>query len=86
VADPPSALRPSAIAAGALASTTAARVLHVAGDEYGVALALAALAWWLDHRLHWWLTRAILTAIAAGSVLCLPAVADLTTYLTGAHS
>jgi hypothetical protein len=79
-------LRPTAIATGAAAAPAWLHVMHIAGDRYGVALAAVTAAAVADHRRRTWLTRAILTAIAAGSMLCLPAVADTLTYLTGAHS
>lgn len=76
-------LRPTAVVAGAIAAPAVAGALHVAGDEYGVALALIAAAAWLDHRHRTWLTRALLAATVAGAALTWPVVAGLTAYLTG---
>jgi hypothetical protein len=61
-------------------------VLEVAGDEYGVALALVVLAALLDRRLHCWPTRALLAATVAGLALTWPVLGPTLTWLTGAHS
>ena len=73
----------TALATGVIASPLWTRVLHIAGDQYGVALAAVTLAAWLDHHRRTWPTRALLFTVAVGSLACWPAVADTLTYLTG---
>ena len=76
-------LRPTGVATGVITAPAVTRALHIAGDQYGVALAAITLAAWLDHHRHTWLTRALLTATVGGAVLCWPALADFIAYLTG---
>ncbi|MEZ0066703.1 hypothetical protein ABIA32_002715 [Streptacidiphilus sp. MAP12-20] len=60
------------------------RVLHVGGDEYGGAWALAGLAWWLHHRRPTWLRHALVCSAVAGAVTDLPVLHDSVSWLTGA--
>lgn len=72
-----------ALAAGTVLSPAWLTCLHIAGDEYGVALAALLAAAWLDHRRHTWATRVLVFAIAVGSIATWPVVAGTIHYLTG---
>ncbi|WP_377271907.1 hypothetical protein [Peterkaempfera sp. SMS 1(5)a] len=76
----------TALAAGVAALPLYRPVLAVAGDEYGVALALMVAAALVDRRWHCWPTRALLATTLAGLALTWPVLGPTLTWLTGAHS
>lgn len=76
----------TAAAAGALAAPLWSQALHIAGDQYGVALAALAVAAWVDHRADRWTTRAALFAVSFGGLLDLPALAQAVYWLTGVRA
>lgn len=76
----------TALVTGVIALRAYRPVLEVAGNEYGVALALVVLAVLLDRRLRCWPTRALLAATLAGLALTWPVLGPTLTWLTGAHS
>jgi hypothetical protein len=73
----------TAAAAAALLTPYWLRVLHVAGDYYGGALFLIALAAWLDHRADRWLTRVLLITSVLAALLDTLVVAGLLAWTMG---
>lgn len=74
----------TALAAGAILIPATRQVLHVAGDQYGVGLALLAAAAVLDRRLRHWLTRTLVCTVALGCVADHHALMQTLAYLLGA--
>jgi hypothetical protein len=72
----------AAAGAGAFITPAPLALLHIAGDEYGFALALIGLAAWIDHRCGRLATRALVYATLIATC-CTPAAPQLLTYLTG---
>lgn len=62
------------------------RVLHVAGDQYGVGLALLLVAVGLDRRIGHWITRFLLYATALGCVVDHRVLMQSLGYFMGATS
>ncbi|MFC1434282.1 hypothetical protein ACEZDB_26945 [Streptacidiphilus sp. N1-3] len=76
----------TAASAGAILLPWTLRVLHVAGDQYGVGLALLCTAVVADRRLHHWVTRTLVCTVVLANVADHHALMQSLSYFLGATS
>ncbi len=74
----------TAAATAAILLPVTLHALHIAGDQYGVGLALLIVAAGLDKHADQWITRTLLYAIALGDIADHHVLTQALAYLTGA--